>query len=138
MCLLAAVTVTAAPVSGAAQPYHPVPIAVQGKPGVWFERSEAEHLLHQIERVTDLKSALSASTQLNTALRNQVTTSSAATQLALDLATTERERGDHWHQAYQAELDRSGSLLNAPLFWLAIGLVAGGGVAGTTAWLATR
>lgn len=137
LCLIA-VTVIAAPVNASAD-YNPVPLTVRGESGVWFERSEAEHLLYQVEqRIPNLEAALDLSTDLNASLRDQVATSSATIQLVSDIAKTERERGDHWHDAYMAELDRSNSLWNDTMFWLVVGLVAGGGIAGGTAYMATR
>ena len=135
IALLCSFALAFGPFVHAAEPLRSKPIQVEGEPGVWFPRDDADRLLDVVtRRHPNALGVIDFQGRLINLQAQQITTATTALVLTSSNAQQNLQLAQAFRSAYEKEVERNNSIWNEPVLWVVVGVVLGGGVA----WVATR
>lgn len=124
--VLATIVVLSTSVASAA-PLRPIPLEHDGRPGVWFDRGDADRVLHALEQTNTMRATIAEQEAVVDLLKLRVATTTTTLALVEGALHEEQSLRVHFQTAYLAEVERQDSIFHSPLLWALVGVVVGGG-----------
>lgn len=111
---------------GASAEAQTQPLVVDGKPGVWLPRADADRVLFELTRTSSLADALRTADRLLDLQRVQLRTATTALALSEDVAARNLELAETALDAYRDEVRHNAAFFRQPAFWALVGALLGG------------
>jgi hypothetical protein len=122
----------------AQEPLRSKPVTVDGEPGVWFPRSDADRILFELTRTATLTAVVRDQERVINLQLQQIRTATTSLQVVEGIAQSNAELADTALDAYSEEVKRNSGLFREPIFLIGLGVLVGGGLVGLGAWASNQ